>query len=84
MRAQILPRKSNQELLESSYTEDKYCDPATQEPLDITSFLDPKFQSDYISAENVPDIKERVKIEMEQVAQKVTYPVFLCSLVIQN
>lgn len=50
------------------YIEDKYSDPATQELLDITSFLDPRFKTDYISAENVPDIKERVKIEMEQVA----------------
>ena len=66
------------------YIEDKYSDPATQELLDITSFLDPRFKTDYVSAENVRDIKERVKIEMEQVARKVTCPLSLCSLVIQN
>lgn len=52
------------------YIEDKYSDPATLELLDITSFLDPRFKTDYISAENVPVIKDRVKIEMEQVARK--------------
>ncbi|XP_061918596.1 E3 SUMO-protein ligase ZBED1-like [Entelurus aequoreus] len=52
------------------YIEDKYSDPATQELLDIASFLDPRFKTDYIRAENVPDIKERVRIEMEQVARK--------------
>lgn len=52
------------------YTEDKYNDPVTQELLDITSFHDPRFKTDYTSAENVPYIKERVKIEIEQVAQK--------------
>ncbi len=50
------------------YVEDKYSDPATQGLLDITSFLNPKFKTNCISAENVPDIKERVKIEMEEVA----------------
>ncbi|XP_041841404.1 zinc finger BED domain-containing protein 4-like [Melanotaenia boesemani] len=52
------------------YIEDKYSNPATQELMDITSFLDPRFKTDYISAENVPHIKERVTIEMEQVARK--------------
>ncbi|XP_041849218.1 E3 SUMO-protein ligase ZBED1-like [Melanotaenia boesemani] len=52
------------------YIEDKYSNPATQELMDMTSFLDPRFKTDYISAENVPHIKERVKIEMEQVARK--------------
>lgn len=66
------------------YIEDKYSDPATKELLDIVSFLDPRFKTDYIRAENVPDIKERVRIEMEQVARKVTCPVSMCSLVIQN
>ncbi|XP_060774450.1 E3 SUMO-protein ligase ZBED1-like [Neoarius graeffei] len=52
------------------YIEDKYNDPVTQELLDITSFLDPRFKTAYISEENVPYIKDRVKMEMEQVAQK--------------
>lgn len=53
------------------YIEEKYNDPVTQELLDITSFLDPRFKTTYISEENVPHVKERVKSEMEQVAQKV-------------
>ena len=32
------------------YIEDKYSDPATQELLDITSFLDPRFKTDYMSS----------------------------------
>ncbi|XP_051798998.1 zinc finger BED domain-containing protein 4-like [Acanthochromis polyacanthus] len=53
-----------------AYTEDKYSDPATQELLDITLFLNPRFKTDYIRAENVPKIKDRVKTEMEEVARK--------------
>ncbi|KAI4815630.1 hypothetical protein KUCAC02_005768 [Chaenocephalus aceratus] len=41
-----------------------------KELLNITSFIDPRFKTDYMSAEKVPDIKARVKIEMEQVARK--------------
>ncbi|KAK0151881.1 Zinc finger BED domain-containing protein 1 [Merluccius polli] len=52
------------------YIEEKYSDPVTQELLDITSFLDPRFKTSYVSEENVPYIKDRVKMEMEQVAQK--------------
>ncbi|XP_063742455.1 E3 SUMO-protein ligase ZBED1-like [Eleginops maclovinus] len=52
------------------YIEEKYSDPVTQELLDITSFLDPRFKKSYISEENVPYIKDRVKMGMEQVAQK--------------
>ncbi|XP_060796344.1 E3 SUMO-protein ligase ZBED1-like [Neoarius graeffei] len=59
------------------YIEDKYNDPVTQELLDITSFLDPRFKTAYISEENVPYIKDRVKMEMEQMAQKVSCPVSL-------
>ena len=36
------------------YIEEKYSDPVTQELLDITSFLDPRFKTSYISEENVP------------------------------
>lgn len=39
------------------YIEDKYNDPVTQELLDITSFIDPRFKMTYISEENVPYIK---------------------------
>lgn len=62
------------------YIEDKYNDPVTQELLDIASFLDPRFKTDYISAESVPFIKEKVKIEMDQMAQKVNCPVSFCHI----
>ncbi len=55
------------------YMEDKYSDPATQEILDVASFLDPRFKMGYIRQENIPDIRARVKLEMEQEAQKVTF-----------
>lgn len=63
------------------YIEDKYNDPVTQELLDFTSFLDPRFKTTYIDEDNVPHIKERVRTEMQQVAQKVNRPV---SLVFHN
>lgn len=53
------------------YMEDKYSDPATQEILDVASFLDPQFKMGYIRQEDIQDIKARVKLEMEQEAQKV-------------
>ncbi|XP_038129439.1 E3 SUMO-protein ligase ZBED1-like [Cyprinodon tularosa] len=52
------------------YIEEKYSDPATQELLDIASFLDPRFKTNYISEENVQFMKDRVKMEMEQLALK--------------
>ena len=59
------------------YIVGKYSDPVTQELLDITSFLDPRFKTTYISEENVQFMKDRVKMEMEQVAQKVSCPFLL-------
>ncbi len=53
--------------------EDKYSYPATQEILDVASFLDPRFKMGYIRQENIPDIRARVKLEMAQQAQKVTF-----------
>ena len=50
------------------YIEVKYSDQATQRLLDITLFLDPQFKTNYVKVEKVPEIKERVKTEMEQVA----------------
>lgn len=52
--------------------EGKYSDPATQELLDIASFLGPRFRMDYVTQENVANIKARLKLEMEQEAQTVT------------
>ena len=77
-RIQILPRKSNKELLATLKIKT-----ATQPHRSYWTLL-LSLKNDYISAENVPDIKDRVKIEMEQVAWKVTCPVSLCSLLIQK
>ncbi|XP_066533969.1 E3 SUMO-protein ligase ZBED1 [Hoplias malabaricus] len=53
------------------YLQEKYNDPATQELLDVASFLDPRFKTSYISQENIPAIKARMKTEMEEEARKV-------------
>ncbi|KAI4813068.1 hypothetical protein KUCAC02_024420 [Chaenocephalus aceratus] len=37
---------------------------------ELLEFVDPRFNTDSMSAENVPDLKARVKIKMEQVARK--------------
>ena len=54
------------------YMNTKYDDPATQELLDVASFMDPRFKSSYISVEKVQDIKTRVMSEMKDTSQKVT------------
>ncbi|CAM4535279.1 unnamed protein product [Leuciscus chuanchicus] len=51
------------------YLKEKYDDPATQELLDVTSFLDPRFKTNYISQDNIPTIKERMMTEMEEAAR---------------
>lgn len=47
------------------YMEDKYSNPATQDILDVASFLDPWFKMGYIRQDNIPDIRAMVKLEME-------------------
>lgn len=54
--------------------------PSTAISSSYISLLGPRFNTDYLSAENVPEIKDRVKIGIEQVAPKVTCPVSWCSL----
>lgn len=53
------------------YIKEKYDDPATRKLLDVTSFLDPCFKTNYISQDNIPTIKERMMTEMEEAARKV-------------
>ena len=60
-----------------AYLEEKYNDPACQELLDVASFLDPRFKFDYMSIPALDATKARVKTEMEQVAQKVTFLKFV-------
>ena len=47
------------------YMERKYEDSATQSLLDTSSFLDPRFKADYISAENLIEIKAKLMAEMK-------------------
>ncbi len=47
-----------------AYLNDKCSDPYTQELLDVASFMDPRFKTQYISADNIPAIKTRLKTEM--------------------
>lgn len=53
------------------YMNTKYDNPATQELLDMSCFVDPRFKARYISGEKVSDIKTRVMSEMEATTLKV-------------
>ncbi|XP_049909754.1 E3 SUMO-protein ligase ZBED1-like [Epinephelus moara] len=52
------------------YMNTKYDDPATQELLDVASFMDLRFKVSYISRETVQDIKTRVMSEMKDTSQE--------------
>lgn len=65
------------------YMNTKYDDPATQELLDMSCFMDPRFKANYISGENVSDIKTRVMSEMEAIAQKVNNVIMFDTRVIE-
>lgn len=58
-----------------AYLSDKYGDPNIQELLDVASFLDPRFKTQYISADNIPAIKTRLKTEMVESAQRTHHRV---------
>lgn len=47
-----------------AYLSDKYSDPYTQELLDVAPFMDPRFKTQYISVDNIPAVKTRLKTEM--------------------
>ncbi|KAI4884723.1 hypothetical protein NFI96_027626, partial [Prochilodus magdalenae] len=47
------------------YMERKYEDSAAQSLLDTSSFLNPRFKADYTSAENLIEIKAKLKAEMK-------------------
>ncbi|KAK0151882.1 Zinc finger BED domain-containing protein 4 [Merluccius polli] len=53
-----------------AYLKDKYSDPSIQELLDVASFLDPRFKTQYITADNIPTIKTRLKTEMLESARR--------------
>ena len=53
-----------------AYLSNKNGDPNIQELLDVACFLDPRFKIQYISADNIPAIKTRLKTEMVDLAQR--------------
>ncbi|XDV25695.1 hypothetical protein PO909_029568 [Leuciscus waleckii] len=53
-----------------AYLDNKYGDPNIQELLDVACFLDPRFKIQYISTDNIPAIKTRLKTEMVELAQQ--------------
>lgn len=55
----------------------KYDDPATQELLDMASFIDPRFKATYIQSDKVEGIKARVLSEMEETTSKVIVILFI-------
>ncbi|XP_048055586.1 E3 SUMO-protein ligase ZBED1-like [Megalobrama amblycephala] len=52
-----------------AYLSDKYCDPYTQELLNVASFMDPRFKMQYIRADNILAIKTQLKMEMLESAR---------------
>ncbi|KAI4879001.1 hypothetical protein NFI96_023406 [Prochilodus magdalenae] len=63
--------------------ERKYEDSATQSLLDTSSFLDPRFKADYISAENLIEIKAKLMAEMKT-TQMEREPVFDATAEVQT
>ncbi|XP_061585714.1 E3 SUMO-protein ligase ZBED1-like [Cololabis saira] len=53
-----------------AYLNEKYKDPIIQELLDVASFLDPRFKTRYITADNIPTVKTRLKTEMLESARR--------------
>lgn len=49
-----------------AYLNDKYSDPYTQDLLDVALFVDHRFKTQYISAENIPAIKTRLKCKNQE------------------
>ncbi|KAM6975909.1 LOW QUALITY PROTEIN: uncharacterized protein LKV04_015176 [Tautogolabrus adspersus] len=47
------------------YLREKYDDPATQELLNMASFIDPRFRSTYLPENKIEELKERVTSEAE-------------------
>jgi len=49
------------------YINKKYDDEETQELLDMASFLDPRFKTNYIAVDKLPNIKAKVMSDMKEV-----------------
>ena len=52
-----------------SYLDEKYADPNTEELLDVTTLVDPRFKTQYIKPENIHAIKMRAVSEMLEMLQ---------------
>ncbi len=50
-----------------------YDDEDTQELLDMASFLDPRFKTNYIAEDKLPNIKAKVMSDMKEVSHKVSW-----------
>jgi len=55
------------------YINKKYDDEETQELLDMASFLDPRFKTNYIAVDKLPNIKAKVMSDMKEVSHKVRW-----------
>ena len=58
-----------------AYLNNKYGDPNIQELLDVACFLDPTFKTQFISTDNIPSIKTRLKTEMVDLAKRTYHRV---------
>ncbi|XDV17019.1 hypothetical protein PO909_016474 [Leuciscus waleckii] len=52
------------------YINKNYDDEDTQELLDMASFLDPRFKTNYIAVDKLPNIKAKVMSDMKEVSQE--------------
>lgn len=52
-----------------AYLKEKYNDLSVQELLDVVTFLDPRFKTQYITADNIPTTKTRLKTKMLESAR---------------
>ncbi len=50
-----------------------YDDEDTQELLDMASFLDPRFKTNYIAEDKLPNIKAKVMSDIKEVSHKVSW-----------
>lgn len=55
------------------YLNKNYDDEDTQELLEMASFLDPRFKTNYIAVDKLPNIKAKVMSDMKEVSQKVSW-----------
>ncbi len=55
------------------YINKNYDDEDTQELLDMASFLDPRFKTNYIAEDKLPNIKAKVMSDMKEVSHKVSW-----------